>query len=204
MSRFFLGVYSLFVLFSSFLLLLNRYFASQSIFCIQTVYKFIYSYFIANFFFCVPLFGIEFSLSPKFGRFGLLLELFKIQINRSDMIAISLLVVLLVAGLVKYVLHMSRMESYVKHLEIKPPVYPFFGNSLSIIGKSASELFKELVETIKLYGTPMKAYLGPFLVVTVDKPEDIKTVLMSQNCLDKPYFYQFYPSPIGLFTTTCK
>lgn len=121
------------------------------------------------------------------------------------MIAFGLLAIfLLVVGLVKYVLHMIHMESYVKHLVIKPPVYPFFGNSLSIIGKSATELFKELVESTKEYGTPMKSYLGPLLVVTVDKPEDIKTVLMSQNCLDKPYFYQFYPSPIGLFTATCK
>lgn len=120
------------------------------------------------------------------------------------MIVLSLVMILVVTLLVKYIMHMRHMESYVKHLYIRPPVYPFFGNSLELIGKSPKYLFKVLVDTIKTHGTPAKAYMGPFLVIIIDRPEDFKTVLMSQNCLDKPYFYEFYPSKVGLMSATCE
>lgn len=120
------------------------------------------------------------------------------------MIVLSLLAVLVITGFVKYILHVRHMESYVKHLYIIPPVYPIFGNSLQLIGKTTKDLFKILVDSIKMYDTPAKAYLGPFLVIVIDRPEDFKTVLMSQNCLDKPYFYEFYPSKVGLMSATCE
>lgn len=120
------------------------------------------------------------------------------------MIASSIFVVFVVTLLVKYFLHMRRMERYVKHLPMHPPHYPIFGNSLSLIGKSQKELFNEVIGAVKTHGTPLKAYLGPFLMITIDKPEDFKHVLMSQYCLDKPYLYQFYPSPVGIFTIICE
>lgn len=120
------------------------------------------------------------------------------------MIALYLIAILVIAALVRYLIHMLHMESYVKHLQIKGPVYPFFGNALVMLGKSPVELFKEIVETLKLYDTPVKAYMGPILVITIDKPEDFKTILMSQHCVEKPYLYQFYPSTVGIFTATCK
>lgn len=120
------------------------------------------------------------------------------------MIILSLLAILVVTGLVKYALHMLHMESYVKHLYILPPVYPIFGNSLQLIGKSTKDLFKIIVDSIKANDTPIKAYLGPILVVAIDRPDDFKTILMSPNCLDKPYFYEFYPSKVGLMSATCE
>lgn len=120
------------------------------------------------------------------------------------MIASSLFVVFVVTVLVKYFLHIRRMERYVKHLPMQLPHYPFFGNALALMGKSPKELFNEIVGAVRTNGTPLKGYLGPFLMITLDRPEDIKSALMSQHCLDKPYLYQFYPSPIGIFTITCE
>lgn len=96
------------------------------------------------------------------------------------------------------------MERYVKHLPMQLAHYPFFGNSLALLGKSPKELFSEIVDAVKTNGTPLKSYLGPFLMITIDNPDDFRTVLMSPFCFDKPYFYQFYPSPIGIFTITCE
>lgn len=118
------------------------------------------------------------------------------------MIATSLLAICVIAVLVRYFLHMRQMESYVKHLPYQRPMHPFFGNVLALVGKSHKQIFNEIVDTVKTYGTPLKGYLGPFLMITIDKPEDCKTVLMSQHCLDKPYLYQFYPSRVGIFTIT--
>lgn len=120
------------------------------------------------------------------------------------MIATSLLAICVIAVLVRYFLHMRQMESYVKHLPYQRPMLPFFGNVLALVGKSHKQIFNEIVDAVKTYGTPLKAYLGPFLLITIDKPEDCKAVLMSQHCLDKPYLYQFYPSPVGIFTATCE
>lgn len=120
------------------------------------------------------------------------------------MIVLILLSILVFIGFVKYNLRMHHLESHVKHLPFKTPVYPIIGNSLQLIGKNPEQLFNELVDFLKEQDSPIKAYFGPILVVTIDRPEDFKTVLMSQNCLDKPYFYGFYPSKVGLMSATCK
>lgn len=120
------------------------------------------------------------------------------------MVLISLIVTLVIAALIKYVLHMYNMEKYVRNLPVLSRVYPFFGNSLSLIAKSPPDLFKEFTGTVRELGTPIKAYIGPFLIVTIDKPEDFKTVLMSRHCLGKPYLYKFYPSDVGIASATCE
>lgn len=120
------------------------------------------------------------------------------------MIAIALLVFLVVTGLVKYFLQMRHFESYVKHVKMGNRAFPFVGNAWSLIGKSTTTLFKEITDVTKTHGTPLKGYMGPALVMSLDRPEDIKTVLMSPNCLDKPYLYQFYPRPCGILNARCK
>lgn len=120
------------------------------------------------------------------------------------MIALSLFVFLIVTILVKYFLHMRHMESYVKHLPMKRPFIPFIGNVHYLIGKTATEMLKEIMEFTKLTGTPHKSYVGPTLAITIDNPEDVKTVLTSPYCVCKPYVYHFYPSPDGILTARCK
>lgn len=120
------------------------------------------------------------------------------------MIVLILLAILVITGIVMYILRMRHWEGYVKHLKYRTPHYPFVGNSLTLFGLTPTQLFKELVEYIKLNDTPHKLYLGPFLVITVDRPDDFKSILMSQYCLDKPYVYAFYPSKVSLMSATCK
>lgn len=112
------------------------------------------------------------------------------------MIMLTLFIVLTVIGLIKYFLHMRYMESYVKHLPTMHPVYPFIGNAHFFIGKSTAELFNGIVKFVKDNQTPAKAYIGPVLNITLDKPEDIRTILMSSSCLNKPYMYRFLPSTV--------
>lgn len=120
------------------------------------------------------------------------------------MITLLLCVFFVTTILVKYFVHMSRMERYVKHLKIKGPVYPFIGNAHLLVGKSEIQLFKEVTELIREIGTPNKAYVGPLLFVTIDKPEDMKTILTSPHCLDKPYVYDYMPNSNGILSARCK
>lgn len=120
------------------------------------------------------------------------------------MIVLILLVILFLTILVKYILHMRHMESYVKHLPIRRPVYPFIGNAQHIFGKTTTQIFKEIMDFTKTFGTPYKSYIGPALLIILDKPDDLKTILTSNFCLSKPFVYQFYPSPAGILTVRCK
>lgn len=95
------------------------------------------------------------------------------------------------------------MESYVKYLPTLEPSYPFLGNAHEFIGKTTAQLFKDIVQFIKDKSTPTKSWIGPCLIITLDKPEDIRTVLMSSSCLDKPYMYRFLPSTVGILTAKC-
>lgn len=121
------------------------------------------------------------------------------------MIVLVLLLILVVAGIIKYILHMWRMESYVTNLQSIAPFYPFFGNSLQLVGKSASEAFCETMNLIKVHDTPCKMYLGPILSIISDRPDDCKAVFMSQ--CDKPYIYTFLDTSNdedNLLTSACK
>lgn len=120
------------------------------------------------------------------------------------MIVVTLVIILIITILVKYFLHIRYLESYVKHLNIRRPVFPFIGNGHILFRKSTTEVFKEIMEFTRKNETPYKSYIGPALLITLDKPEDLKTILTSPHCLSKPYVYQFYPSPAGILTVRCK
>lgn len=98
---------------------------------------------------------------------------------------------------------MRRLESYVKHLP-SPPSLPFIGSGHHLIGISSSA---QLFNIINRFGTkldsPYKSYLGPVLNIIIDKPEDMKMVLMSPYCHNKPYINQFLPAKFGLEAITC-
>lgn len=96
------------------------------------------------------------------------------------------------------------LDHQVKHLPTMHPQLPFVGAAHFFIGKSTTELFSGIVKFINDNDTPAKAYIGPILNITLDKPEDIRTILMSSSCLDKPYMYRFLPSTVGILTTECK
>lgn len=119
------------------------------------------------------------------------------------MIGITLCVILLTFLTIKYILNKRRLQSYVKDLPSMQPTLPLIGNAHEFIGKSTAQLFTNIVKFIKDHETPSISWIGPCLTVTLDKPEDIKTVLMSPVCLDKPYMYRFLPSTVGILTTAC-
>lgn len=120
------------------------------------------------------------------------------------MIPFVLLVFLVATVLVKYFLHMRRMERYVKNLHCMGRVWPFIGNAHMLMGKSSLQLFKDVTKYTLEAGTPYKSYVGPMLFIVLDKPEDMKTILTSSVCIDKPYPYDYLPSRNSLLTARSK
>ncbi|XP_055297855.1 cytochrome P450 4C1-like [Sitodiplosis mosellana] len=116
------------------------------------------------------------------------------------MLTVTILVFLITWAILKYILHIRHTESYVKHIKGQKSFIPFIGNAFACIGKSPTQIFRGIIQSIEKNDTPFKEYIGPGLTITLDKPDDIKAVLMSPHCLDKPYYYGFYPCPRGIFT----
>lgn len=109
-------------------------------------------------------------------------------------------------GAVKYVRYINHMESYFKHLKVKQKgkSRSFFGNMNIFNVKSGSEFTRDVFKYISKRETPLKGNIGPAYFVAIDKPEDVKTILMSPKCYDKPYEYSFLPLPLGIVTQRCK
>ncbi|XP_055309430.1 probable cytochrome P450 313a4 [Sitodiplosis mosellana] len=49
--------------------------------------------------------------------------------------------------------------------------------------------------------TPWKAWLGPILVIGICEPEDIQIILTSDDCLNKPYFYDQFHCKTSIIAT---
>ncbi|XP_041763554.1 cytochrome P450 4C1-like [Anopheles merus] len=77
--------------------------------------------------------------------------------------------------------------------------YPLIGSILLTIGKSPLELVTHLMELMHHLPSPMRAWLGPFLLVVVDRPEMVQDVLSSPDCVQKPFMYDFFRLSKGLF-----
>lgn len=96
------------------------------------------------------------------------------------------------------------MESHLKHMKTKKSIMPFIGDLDILSAKSGSQYLKDSINFMLTNGTPLKINFGPVYFIALDKPEDVRNVLMSNQCFDKPYFYNFLRSPHGLISQTCK
>lgn len=99
---------------------------------------------------------------------------------------------------------MQHMESYMRHIKSVSPTFPLIGNFPLFVGKSMQSVYEDVIAIILQGATPMKAQLGPAYFVIVDNPEDMKTILTSSQCLDKPYTYDFFHLPYAIATQRCK
>lgn len=115
------------------------------------------------------------------------------------------LVSFVIIGLTKYILHMQKMESYVKDLPSAPYLFlPFIGHGHAII-RLSKDIFNVLdVIFCKSFDSPVKTYLGPMLLVTTTEPDDIKALLTSNSCLSRPYIFELLPNKTGIASIISK
>lgn len=119
----------------------------------------------------------------------------------ATVILIATLVVL--CGIGKYVQYINHMESYFKNLKQRPgrkQRSSLFGNMNIFKATNGSDFTRDIFKYISNRETPIKGNIGPAYFIALDKPEDVKTVLMSTQCFDKPYEYSFLPLPQGIVT----
>lgn len=80
--------------------------------------------------------------------------------------------------------------------------YPVIGHGYLYLNKNESEIYETVTTYNKKCGTDCaKQWLGPELVVLLSDPDDIQTILNSQNSMEKAEFYNFFKCYFGLFTS---
>lgn len=62
------------------------------------------------------------------------------------------------------------------------------------------EIMDDCVKFVALLKTPFCAWFAGALVLILDHPDDVHTVLTSKNCMEKAAIYKFFNMGKSLFT----
>ncbi|XP_053671746.1 cytochrome P450 4C1-like [Anopheles nili] len=114
------------------------------------------------------------------------------------------MIVLVFVGVFALVYYISFRRSRKRLYELAermpgPFDYPLIGSILLTIGKDPLELVSHLMQLMHHLPSPMRAWLGPFLLIVIDRPEMVQDILSSQDCVQKPFMYDFFRLGKGLF-----
>ena len=119
------------------------------------------------------------------------------------MIIFVFLVSVLLVFAIQY--HYDR-KKFFKFAENIPEKKPFgvLGHGPYLLGKNDGQKFKWLHETCLEFKSLLKLRLGPAMIwIIVNEPRFIQKVLLSPNCLEKPFFYKFLRLDNGLISAKC-
>ncbi|KAJ8727105.1 hypothetical protein PYW08_015502 [Mythimna loreyi] len=78
-----------------------------------------------------------------------------------------------------------------------PAGLPFFGNAHMAFGKEPDQLVNIALKYAEQYGTVIRAWLGPKLIVFILDAEDIEVILSSHEHIDKSPEYRFFKPWLG-------
>lgn len=80
--------------------------------------------------------------------------------------------------------------------------FPIIGVAGKFIGKPNDEIIDIALNiTREAKSTPVKLWFGPILGVFICEPEDIQIILTSDDCLNKPYFYDYLHCKTSIIAT---
>ncbi|CAO1410999.1 unnamed protein product [Diamesa serratosioi] len=116
------------------------------------------------------------------------------------MIIFVFLVSVLLVFAIQY--HFDR-KKFFKFAENIPEKKPFgvLGHGPYLLGKNDGQKFKWLHDTCLEFNSLLKLRLGPAMIwIIVNEPRLIQKVLLSPNCLEKPFFYKFLRLDNGLIS----
>lgn len=109
------------------------------------------------------------------------------------------LIVTLIVSLILYtVLKMYRKNEYVKDV---PVIQWAILKQLVTTNKTPVDTFNIIEQMFRFRRGLSKFWIGTKLAVVCNDPADIKLILMSKNCVDKPYLYRFIGGGDGLFSS---
>ncbi|KAK9874355.1 hypothetical protein WA026_002705 [Henosepilachna vigintioctopunctata] len=111
-------------------------------------------------------------------------------------VILALLIVTWMMWFLKYRNEKRRIYELMATVKQPPSCYPIFGHSLNFVG-TPTYAFQKITEYFFNYGPNFGIWFGNMPLVVIGKPEDLETVLMSQHCVSKSYFYKFTGIVVG-------
>lgn len=104
------------------------------------------------------------------------------------------IVLLLITSIISFILYGEIRKWFIqkklRNFE-SPKNVPILGVAGHFIGVPNDKLIDVINSIVKdAKTTPVQMWFGPVLTIGVSEPEDIQTVLTSDDCLNKPYFYE--------------
>lgn len=98
-----------------------------------------------------------------------------------------LVATVIAGGVVHFIMKMYRLNEMVKDL---PKIPLGLTRKMLTANKTSIDSFHVLEKALGFHNGLAKFWIGPTLAVVCDDPENMKLILMSKNCVDKPYLYR--------------
>lgn len=147
----------------------------------------------------IESFGVCSSNAIFFGFSTFVSFCVKFLIFSAMILFLILIATSIVAFLVQTILLVyQRDKKYVKNI----PSVPFWTMTKFVTFKNSSvDTFNKIEEVIGYHTGMAKFWVGTKLVLFCEDPVNMKTILMSKNCVEKPDYYRFIAGTgDGLFT----
>lgn len=84
-----------------------------------------------------------------------------------------------------------------------PKQLPILGVAGRFVNKTNEQMIDMLNEIVaEVDKTPIQAWFGPFLGVVIAEPDDMQAIFNSDDCLNRPYFYDHLRLGTAIFVAT--
>lgn len=90
--------------------------------------------------------------------------------------------------------------SFAKNVVVVEPCYPLIGNGLLFVGKDDVRRFWNVKKMFDRKEDLLRFFLGPKMVIGTSDPKTAQQILTEPNCMEKPYFYDYFLIGQGVFT----
>lgn len=107
-------------------------------------------------------------------------------------------VILVLINLILFFIYIEIKKYFIRkklrHFCRPTPEYPIVGIAGRFIGKPNDQIVEIVLNLFdEVKSTPFQMWIGPILSVGVSDPKDVQTLLTNENCLNRPYVYNFIP-----------
>ncbi|CAL1682567.1 unnamed protein product [Lasius platythorax] len=112
---------------------------------------------------------------------------------------VTIVLISIICVLICYYFLNYRQQSSNKTINIVPgpKTLPLIGTAYCLLQRGPDEILDTLIELAKKYSSPLQFWMGNKLFIGINKPDQIKKILQSNDCLDKSISYELFEPLFG-------
>ncbi|XP_032663022.1 cytochrome P450 4C1-like isoform X2 [Odontomachus brunneus] len=115
------------------------------------------------------------------------------------MILTSIALILICVGIIYLTSNYRKRLRFIQAANALPgpKTKPIIGNAYYILQRNFNELLDSVCLLVDTYPSPFRFWLGSKLLISVNEPDQIKTILQNPCCLNKSLIYKVYKAVLG-------